>query len=303
MFHVKHTEKPKLLVITGPTASGKTKLAVSMARQFDGEIISADSRQVFRGMNLGTGKDIGEYGEIPYHLIDILNPAEGFSASQFKTLALSAIEQTFSRQKLPILCGGSGHYIKSLLQGYQFNHPPHNPYFSAALEGLPTDFLKTCAKRLGLNGPTDSNRRMARSIEKALTAPTEQPLSPSSPVKFDAKVYLIQPERSLLRLRIRQRLRERLQEGMVEEVQSLLDQHIPIERLQSFGLEYRWVTAYLQKELSLTAMEKSLFQNICQFAKRQETFFRYMQKEGVLMRPFTTEEEMSDEVHRWLQRD
>jgi len=297
MFHVKHLGKLKLVVITGPTASGKTKLAVKLAQAVGGEIISADSRQVFVGMDIGTGKDLEEYQGVPYHLIDIKSPHETFSVSEFQRLATEAAQEIHQRGCVPILCGGSGHYIKALLQNYSFGHTAHNPYFSFSLESLPRPLLLQIHEHLELSGPTDSNRRIARSIEKTYDPPPE--LTPQA-FEFETKIYATRPERPVLREMIKTRLEERLNHGLIEEVSGLLAQGVPADHLRKFGLEYRWVTDYLDQWIDLNTLKKSLHQGICQFAKRQETFLRYMAKEGLDIQDCPDITKLVAEVSQWL---
>jgi len=220
---VKHFQKTKVLVLTGPTASGKTSLAVSLARRFNGEILSVDSRQVYKGMDLGTGKDLEQYGLVPYHLINLLDPTEEFSVSRFQTLALQTLAALAREGALPILCGGSGHYLKALLQDYPFPHLAHNPHFSAALEGWPQDTLAQVLDQLGDPGPRDSKRRMARRIEKAKSPVPLGFQAPNFRELYLPKVFVLTPERSWLRQRIQIRLQERMDQGLVEEVQRLLE--------------------------------------------------------------------------------
>jgi len=298
MFHVKHSQETKLIVLTGPTASGKTKLAVQLAQAIGGEIVSADSRQVYRGMDLGTGKDLAEYQDVPYHLIDILDPSESYSVSQFQQQASAAIQDIRSRAQVPILCGGTGHYIKALLQGYRFDHPAHNPYFSAFLESLPHDLLLGFHRHLGLEGPTDSNRRIARQIEKTYTQQNEA--AKTENLLLNPLVYALRPDRKRLREKIKQRLDLRIEQGLVEEVQRLLGEGVSAQQLRKFGLEYRWVTDHITENLPLEAMKQSLCQGICQFAKRQETFFRYMEKEGIPIQNCPDIEQLTAEVAHWL---
>ena len=265
---MKHSQKTKVLVLTGPTASGKTGLAVALARRFGGEILSVDSRQVFKGMDLGTGKDLEQYGEVPYHLIDLLDPKEEFSVSRFQALALAKLAELAQRGTLPILCGGSGHYLKALLQDYPFPHAAHSRLFSAALEGWPQKTLAQVLDHLGDSGPRDSKRRMARRIEKAKSLPDPGFQAPNFGELYLPKVFVLAPARSLLRQRILTRLRERMDQGLVAEVRGLLGQGVSADRLRRFGLEYKWVLAYLEGELGLEPMVEKLYQGICQFAKR-----------------------------------
>ena len=292
---MKHSPFQPKIIIAGPTASGKTKLAVALARHLDGEIISADSRQVYRGLDLVSGKDLKEYGEVPYHGINLLEISQEYSASRFQLWARAWISSIEGRGKVAILCGGTGHYLKALIQDYPFAHPGHNPHFSHFLESLPLPFLTQVAGELKLSGPTDSKRRIARQIEKALSP---QVPSPAAPPDWQFQVFLLKVDRTLLRTRILSRLKERFEQGMIGEVEGILNQGVPADRLLSLGLEYKWITRYLLGEINREELELGLYQAICQFAKRQETFFRYMQKEGIAMQPVESLEQMLERLKK-----
>jgi tRNA dimethylallyltransferase len=271
-----------LLVILGPTASGKTRLAVEAASQLDGEIISADSRQVYRGMDIGTGKDLEEYATIPYHLIDIVEPGYEFNVYEFQQRFYPAFEDILSRGKLPVLCGGTGLYLEAVLNGYTMVEAPHDPELRARLEPLSHAELEQELKRLKpeQHNTTDleERERLIRAIEVA-TAQHNAPPPPQRP-ELHPLIFGLQWPRPLLRTRIRARLQQRLEQGMVEEVERLHQQGTSWETLDFYGLEYRFIARYLQGELSYDNMVEQLGTAICKFAKRQETWFRRMGKRG-----------------------
>jgi tRNA dimethylallyltransferase len=272
-----------LIVILGATAGGKTGLAVATAKHLDGEIISADSRQVFRGMDLGTGKDLAEYGDIPYHLIDIAEPGTEFNVYQFQRLCFSALEDIHSRGKLPIICGGTGLYLDAVLQGYRMIQVPENQQLRDQLATLSDKQLQQ--KLLGLK-PEQHNRtdlsdrvRLVRAIEIALgeqeSPENELPLPTLNPLIFGLRW-----PRQVLRKRIAIRLQQRLDEGMIEEVENLHAAGVPWENLEFYGLEYRLIAQHLQGQLNVNDMKQKLQAAIGQFAKRQDTWFRRMERRG-----------------------
>ncbi|WP_025761636.1 tRNA (adenosine(37)-N6)-dimethylallyltransferase MiaA [Dyadobacter tibetensis] len=287
------TEKKTLLIILGPTASGKTRLAVKLAQQLKGEIISADSRQVYRGMDIGTGKDIEEYGlgeaAVPYHLIDILPAGEKYNVSRFVEDVDRIYPQILSRGNLPILCGGTGMYLNTLLRGHQLVNVPVDLQLRGNLLEMSKDSL--IKQWLGLptdlhpNADLSTQKRIVRAIEvvKYLMQlpPEEREFSPR--IKYTAKVFGLNPEVSLRRNRISNRLRSRLNDGLVEEVQGLLQNGISAEDLIYYGLEYKYVTMYLRGDIQYTEMVDRLETEIHRFAKRQMTFFRKMEKDGILI--------------------
>lgn len=225
-----------ILVLLGPTASGKTSLAVSMAWALSAELLSVDSRQVYKGLNLGTGKDLhlylGPQGVLPHHLIDVLDPMEAFSVAHFQEMALNAILDIQSRNKTALLCGGTGLYLDALLNAYQFSRRP--------------DF---------------------RQQDRNYTIP--------------AKVFGLNPPLAQRRAACQQRLLERMEQGLIKEVQGLLDQGLSVERLRWMGLEYRWVCDHLEGRISKDRLVTGLATAIQQFAKRQMTYFRKMEREGL----------------------
>ncbi len=273
-----------LLTILGPTASGKTRLAVALARELDGEIISADSRQVFRRMDIGTGKDLHEYGEIHHHLIDILEPGEEFSVFAFQRLFLEAVGNICGRGRLPLLCGGTGMYLDAALRRYRMREVPEDREWRASLEGINDGELAARLRqfRPGLHNSTDlvDRQRTIRALEiarfQAECAGDDEPFPDLRPL-----VIGIRWERAELRRRITERLRQRLESGMIEEVRRLNDGGVPWERLDYYGLEYRFVGMYLRDELNRNDLFQKLNSAIHDFAKRQETWFRRMERNGV----------------------
>jgi len=277
-------ERPDLIVILGPTASGKTRLAVAAAARLGGEIISADSRQVFRCMDIGTGKDLEEYGAIPHHLIDILEPGEEFSLFAFMQHFMDACETIRSRSKTPFLVGGTGLYLDAVLRGYSMVHVPENPDLRRRLSTLPLEALQQRLLGLnpGLHNTTDllQRERLVRAIEIATAEATGDGEAIRLP-RLRPLVFGMRLERDELRRRITERLKARLQGGMVDEVRKLLDSGVTRERLDYYGLEYRYVSRYLCGELNRNDMFQKLNAAIHDFAKKQENWFRRMEKHGV----------------------
>ncbi len=274
-----------LLVITGPTASGKTRRAVDCARAFNGEIISADSRQIYRRMDLGTGKDLEEYGTVPYHLIDICDAGYRYNLFEYLRDEARACDEIQSRGRLPILCGGTGLYVESVLKGLALPPVPENPELRKKLAPLPLEELTkilASMKRLHNTTDVDTAQRAIRAIEIETYYEANPHLAPakaSRPVT-DAVIVGVDIDRDSRRRRISSRLRERLANGMVEEVASLLDSGVAPDSLIYYGLEYKFVTLHCLGRLSLEEMTEQLEIAIHQFAKRQMTWFRGMERRG-----------------------
>lgn len=274
-----------LLVITGPTASGKTRRAVDCARAFNGEIISADSRQIYRRMDLGTGKDLEEYGTVPYHLIDICDAGYRYNLFEYLRDEARACDEIQSRGRLPILCGGTGLYVESVLKGLALPPVPENPELRKKLAPLPLEELTkilASMKRLHNTTDVDTAQRAIRAIEIETYYEANPHLAPakaSRPVT-DAVIVGVDIDRDSRRRRISSRLRERLANGMVEEVASLLDSGVDPDSLIYYGLEYKFVTLHCLGRLSLEEMTEQLEIAIHQFAKRQMTWFRGMERRG-----------------------
>ena len=277
----------KLLTITGPTACGKTSLAAELAFQLGGEIISADSRQVFRGMDIGSGKDLADYHihntDIPYHLIDIHDAGYEYNVYQFQNDFIRAFGDIVSRGRQPILCGGTGMYIEAVVKGYQLADAPIDPEFRQRMEAYTDEELTArLASYIKLHNHTDteSRDRLLRALEIQeyhLQHPDAYPHMPD----MEHIIIGVRYPREQVIERIGIRLRERLQNGMIDEVQSLLDQGVPEERLLRYGLEYRHVTRYLRGECTYDEMYEHLYTDIRRFSKRQMTWFRRMERQGI----------------------
>jgi tRNA dimethylallyltransferase len=275
-----------MLTILGPTASGKTRLAVSLAEKLGGEIISADSRQVFRGMDIGSGKDLHEYGRVPYHLIDILDAGGEFSVFEFQRRFLGAVADITARKAVPILCGGSGMYLDAALRGYHLIEVPNNDSLRRELALKSDDELVEELWRLKptLHNSTDllDRERTIRAIEIACGEMNKNAATVSQPSVRSA-VIGIHWEREALRQRITSRLRARLENGLIEEVKSLHEGGISWERLDYYGLEYRYVGSYLRGDILRDELFQSLNSAIHNFAKKQGNWFRRMERHGVVI--------------------
>lgn len=281
----------KMITILGPTASGKTQLATALAAMIGGEIISADSRQVYRGMDIGTGKDLDDYvvnGQVvPYHLIDICEPGTKYNLFQYQEAFFTAYKDIVCRGKTPILCGGTGLYIEAVLKGYKLSPVPQNPALRKELEGKTlgelTKMLEGLKAKSGsvMHNTTDvdSAQRAIRAIEIEsynLEHPTpRRDLPPISSLIIGVNI-----DRDERRKMISHRLRQRLEHGMIDEVKGLLDKGIPAEDLIYYGLEYKYVTEYVIGKTSYEEMFTKLEIAIHQFAKRQMTWFRGMERRG-----------------------
>ena len=276
-----------LITILGPTASGKTPLAASLAARIGSEIISADSRQVYRRMDLGTGKDLADYTvngvQIPYHLIDICEPGYRYNVFEYQRDFLVAYEKIVATGKTPILCGGTGMYLESVLRGYRLIPVPENPDLRKALENYTLDELTEMLSRYKtLHNITDVDtvKRAIRAIEieeyYLRTDASEREFP-----QLDSLVIGVDIDRELRREKISRRLRQRLDEGMVDEVRHLLDEGIPAENLIYYGLEYKYLTQYVIGEMEYAEMVRQLEIAIHQFAKRQMTWFRGLERRGI----------------------
>ncbi len=273
------------LVITGPTASGKTARAVAAAREFNGEIISADSRQLYRGMDLGTGKDLDEYGDVPYHLIDICPAGYHYNLYEYLRDERAARRDITDRGKLPILCGGTGLYVESVLKGITLPEVPENPELRASLEDKSLEELTSILSRMKTlhnNTDVDTAKRAIRAIEICSyyeQHPEEAALTEPSPLS-DATIIGVAIDRESRRSRITARLYQRLANGMIEEVESLISSGIAPDDLIYYGLEYKYLTLYITGRLKRDEMIAALETAIHQFAKRQMTWFRGMERRG-----------------------
>ena len=275
-----------LLSIVGATATGKTALAVRLAAELKGEIISADSRQIYRGMDIGTGKDLGEYvyeGQpVPFHLIDIADAGFRFNVFMYQQEFLKVWNDCRSRGVFPVMCGGSGLYVESILKAYRMTPVPENPELRARLseKSLP-ELAELLASYRDLHNTTDTDtaKRAIRAIEIAEYYKTHEPVKGEFP-EIQSLIVGVLFDRESRRQRITERLHARLQSGMVEEVKGLLDSGIKPEDLIYYGLEYKYLTLYLTGELSYDDMVEQLNIVIHQFAKRQMTWFRKMERDG-----------------------
>ncbi len=280
----------ELITILGPTASGKTTVAAALAAKIDGEVISADSRQVYRGMDLGTGKDLGDYivngAEVPYHLIDIADPGEEYNVYRFQQDFVAAYNDIRERGKKAIMCGGTGMYLESVILGYEMSEAPRNEDLRKELEPLSNEELVDRLHSLReTHNATDleDRERLIRAIEissSLVPRPTHHTTSIDIH-NINHYVFGIALPREKVRQRITQRLSRRLEEGMVEEVKSLLDSGLRPEQLEFYGLEYKFLTQYATGLISHDEMFRLLNTAIHQFSKRQMTWFRRMGKKGV----------------------
>ena len=281
----------RMITILGPTASGKTQLATALAAEIGGEIISADSRQVYRGMDIGTGKDLDDYvidGQmIPYHLIDICEPGTKYNLFQYQEAFFKAYKDIVSRGKIPLLCGGTGLYIEAVLKGYKLSPVPQNPELRERLDGKSLDELTQLLKELKEKSGTmmhnttdvDSAQRAIRAIEIE-SYNLEHPMPRRDLPAIESTIIGVSIDRDERRKKITQRLRYRLEHGMVEEIKGLLDRGISAEDLIYYGLEYKYITEYVIGNLSFEEMFSKLEIAIHQFAKRQMTWFRGMERRG-----------------------
>ena len=276
------------MVVLGPTASGKTSLGVKLAEQFNGEIISADSRQVYRGMDIGSGKDLDEYGGIPYHLIDIVDPGYEFNVFEFQKHFCDAFSIIQKQNKLPLLVGGTGLYLDSILNHYQFTEVLKNNELRALLAERSHEELEAHLRNLNpkLHNTTDlvDRDRLIRAIEIAEAEKSDNKLSTGLPkIKLPAinpLIFGIKWDRPLLKKRITARLKLRMEEGLIEEVERLHAEGVSWESLHFYGLEYRYVAAHLKGELNKNDMFQKLNSAIHTFSKQQEKWFRKMERKG-----------------------
>lgn len=278
--------KYDLITIIGPTASGKTPLAAALANKLDTEIISGDSRQVYRRMDLGTGKDLVDYTvnghEVPYHLIDIVEPGYKYNVFEYQRDFLKAYEEITAKGKLPVLCGGTGMYVESVLKGYRLLPVPENPELRASLEGKSLEELTHILegyKKLHNSTDVDTVKRAIRAIEIEEYYKQQPPEYREFP-SLHSLIVGVNIDRELRREKITRRLKQRLEEGMVEEVRGLLAEGIHPDNLIYYGLEYKFLTQYVIGELTYEEMFLQLETAIHQFAKRQMTWFRGMERRG-----------------------
>jgi tRNA dimethylallyltransferase len=282
-------DNKKLIVILGPTASGKTHLAVQLAHQLNGEIISADSRQVYREMNIGTGKDLDEYSvnnqAIPHHLIDILDAGKQYHIHRFQQDFIDAYNDITARGKTPILCGGSGMYLEAVLKGYEFTAIPIEEKLRESLLQKSTDDLMAIFEKntaeYTLKADISTLKRLIRAIEINTFLSQNPSFQISIPQVPPSIIFGLNPDTEIRRERITKRLHQRLENGMIEEVKTLISKGIPTEKLIFYGLEYKFITQYLTGEMTYEIMVERLNVAIHQFAKRQMTYFRKMERDDL----------------------
>ena len=315
--------KQRMITILGPTASGKTPLAAALASEIGGEILSADSRQVYRRMDIGTGKDLADYTitnkqepitnnhepiTIPYHLIDICEPGTKYNLFQYQQDFYDAYRDVVSRGAVPILCGGTGLYIEAVLKGYRLSPVPQNPELRARLENKSLDELTQMLVALKeQNGSTMHNKTDVDSCQRAIRAIEIEEYNLHTPMPkrelppIDSLIIGVNIDRELRREKITRRLKARLEEGMIDEVKGLLDEGIPADDLIYYGLEYKFVTEYLVGKTTYDEMFTRLEIAIHQFAKRQMTWFRGMERRGFQIHWIDATLPMDEKVNRILQ--
>ena len=304
---IDNMQNQKMITILGPTASGKTSVAAALALRTGGEIISADSRQVYRRMDIGTGKDLADYTigdvHIPYHLIDIADPGTKYNLFQYQQDFHTAYNDIRSRGKLPILCGGTGLYIEAVLGGYSLSPVPQNQKLRESLEGKSLDQLTQMLVQLKQkNGSNMHNRTDVDTAQRAIRAieietyNLEHPTPERQMPPVDSLVIGINIDRELRREKITRRLKARLEEGMCDEIRSLIDGGVNPDDLIYYGLEYKFVTEYVVGKTSYEEMFRQLEIAIHQFAKRQMTWFRGMERRGYTIHWIDAAQSMDEKV-------
>ena len=304
---IDNMQNQKMITILGPTASGKTSVAAALALRTGGEIISADSRQVYRRMDIGTGKDLADYTigdvHIPYHLIDIAEPGTKYNLFQYQQDFHMAYNDIRSRGKLPILCGGTGLYIEAVLGGYSLSPVPQNQKLRESLEGKSLDQLTHMLVQLKQkNGSNMHNRTDVDTAQRAIRAieietyNLEHPTPERQMPPVDSLVIGINIDRELRREKITRRLKARLEEGMCDEIRSLIDGGVNPDDLIYYGLEYKFVTEYVVGRTSYEEMFRQLEIAIHQFAKRQMTWFRGMERRGYTIHWIDAAQSMDEKV-------
>lgn len=281
--------EPNLIAVCGPNASGKTHLGVAIARQVGGEILSVDSRQVYRGLDIGSGKDLHEYGEgpdaIPYHLIDIIDPEEIYTLWRFQDDFYRALRAVRDRGHMPVAVGGTGLYLEAVLKHYQVPNVPEDREFRERMmhhdrESLAA-MLREESPETAARTDMSTRKRIVRGLEVARFAREHDVhWGHANPPEIRPLVLGVRRQRTELRRRIRERLEQRLAHGMIDEVRELRRRGLSDERLAMFGMEYRHITAYLRGDVDLGTMREALYVDICRLAKRQETYVRGMERRG-----------------------
>jgi tRNA dimethylallyltransferase len=274
-----------VIVLLGPTASGKTALSVDLAKALNGEIISADSRQVYKGMDIGTGKDLQLYSNVPYHLIDICNAGDKYNLERFQSDFERVTNLIFNKNKNPILCGGTGLYLQAVIQGFDNLEIPADEILRNKLDELSERELLekyNSFKNKPENVDLSTRKRQIRAIEKAIYLTNNpQLIVEKKHRKFKFAIFGLNPDVAIRRKNISLRLKERLANGLIEEVQKLLNEGLSHEILQYYGLEYKYVSLFLLGEITKNQMEIKLETEIHRYAKRQMTFFRSMESKGI----------------------
>lgn len=310
---------PKIIAVIGATASGKTKFAVELARLYNGETISADSRQVYKGMDIGTGKDLMEYGkgknQVKYHLIDVIPPSKQFDLKTYQTRAYKAISGVLKRKKLPIIVGGSGLYLQAVIDGYALDSSKSTSNKRKSFEKLTLTELQSEISTRDPNffnklsqADQKNKRRLIRYLEilQSNMINHSELYRPSKP-RYEALVFGLEYSLPTLRKRIKKRLDSRFKEGMIEEVEHLHNEGLSWEKLESFGLEYKYISLYLQKNITKEEMKKKLEIASGQFAKRQLTWFRRWEKQGReilwLKAKDVSNRRFSDTINRFLTKE
>lgn len=302
--------KAKILVILGPTASGKTALAVKLALELNGEIISADSRQVYRGLDIGTGKDLKEYivngKKIPYHLIDVVNPDEEFNLAKYQKLTSKAITEILSRGNLPIIVGGTGLYLQAIIDGYKLSTYTPDLKRRKELEELSVLELYSLLEKEKpdfahkLNNSDKNNpRRLVRYLEIASQGEIKE--APKKKAPYDFLILGLRQDDEEMRIRIIKRIKDRLdKEAMVAEVEGLINNGLSLARLNSLGLEYRYISWYLQDKMEYDEMIEKLGLASYRFAKRQKTWFKRWEKQGRMINWIKNLKEANKTIKAWL---
>ncbi len=296
-----------IITILGPTATGKTRIAALLAKESAAEIVSADSRQVYKGMDIGTGKDLSEYQidgyHIPFHLIDIVEPGIEYNVFRYQQLAHQTIQQIQQQGKSVILCGGSGMYIDALLKGYKLFPVPENPFLRSQLELYSDDQLSEQLaqfKSLHNHTDTETRQRLLRALEIEFYY-NEHPELQEIAQPIPSLIFGLNGDRDLIRSKITKRLHERLETGMIDEIKHLLDKGVDLNQLIRYGLEYKFVTQFILGEIDYETMFNRLNIAIHQFSKRQMTWFRKMEREGFLIHWIDislSEDQKMEQIHQ-----